>query len=239
MNNTSFSLVYDSFFSKITDDMYLELTELDTFRMLEELLLSAIEKFEFPRIDLTDYELFEITDQTTYNGAESDHKEVVAIVYEGGNFNNALTHEEINILAVYMIVEWLSQQLASVENTRMKYSGSDFKFTSQANHMQKLLTIKKDYERQGFHLQRLYKRRIPDRRGVMRSTLGIIMQPIDGPISGVGLENETYKNRNQISYEQLIHKPKIESHELVGDKTFAELDMLNISNDQLDDIISS
>ena len=29
------------------------------------------------------------------------------------------------------------QQLASVENTRMKYSGSDFKFTSQANHMAK------------------------------------------------------------------------------------------------------
>jgi len=62
MNTTSFSLVYDSFLSKITDDMYLELTELDTFRMLEQLLLSAIEKFEFPRIDLWDYELFEITD---------------------------------------------------------------------------------------------------------------------------------------------------------------------------------
>jgi len=62
MNITSFSLVYDSFLSKITDDMYLELTELDTFRMLEQLLLSAIEKFEFPRIDLWDYELFEITD---------------------------------------------------------------------------------------------------------------------------------------------------------------------------------
>jgi len=28
--------------------------------MLEQLLLSAIEKFEFPRINLWDYELFEI-----------------------------------------------------------------------------------------------------------------------------------------------------------------------------------
>lgn len=59
---TSFSLIYDSFLSKITDDMYLELNELDTFRMLEELLLSAIEKFEFPRINLNNYELFEIED---------------------------------------------------------------------------------------------------------------------------------------------------------------------------------
>ena len=179
MNTTSFSLVYDSFLSKITDDMYLELTELDTFRMLEQLLFSAIEKFEFPRVDLTDYRILEITDQTQYTGIESNYQPVVAIIYNQGEFNSKLTHEEINILAIYMIVEWLSQQLASIENTRMKYSGSDFKFTSQANHMQKLLQIKKDYEREGFHLQRLYKRRLPDKNGIMRSTLGIIMSPID------------------------------------------------------------
>ena len=179
MNTTAFSLVYDSFFSKITDDMYLELTELDTFKMLEQLLLSAIEKFEFPRINLWDYELLEVTEESTYQGIESDNEEVPAIIYNEGYFNNSLTHEEINILAVYMIVEWLSQQLASVENTRMKYSGPDFKFTSQANHMQKLLQLKKDYEREGFHLQRLYKRRAPNKNGIMKSTLGLLRTPVN------------------------------------------------------------
>ena len=58
----------------------------------------------------------------------------------------------------------------------MKYSGSDFKFTSQANHMAKILTLKKDYEREGFHLQRLYKRRIKDDDGIMRSTFDSIME---------------------------------------------------------------
>ena len=58
----------------------------------------------------------------------------------------------------------------------MKYSGSDFKFTSQANHMSKILALKKDYEREGFHLQRLYKRRLKDEEGIMRSTFGIIME---------------------------------------------------------------
>ena len=58
----------------------------------------------------------------------------------------------------------------------MKYSGSDFKFTSQANHMAKILALKKDYEREGFHLQRLYKRRIRDEKGIMRSTFGTIME---------------------------------------------------------------
>ena len=91
-------------------------------------------------------------------------------------FNAELTSEEINILATYMIVEWLGQQLASVENTRMKYSGSDFKFTSQANHMQKILTVKKDYEREGFHLQRLYKRKNVNEEGKIISTFGTIME---------------------------------------------------------------
>ena len=94
---------------------------------------------------------------------------------EKGEYNFQLSYEEIDIIAVYMLVGWFTQQLASVENTRMKYSGSDFKFTSQANHMSKLLLLKKDYEREGFHKQRLYKRRKVDKDGIMRSTFGSIM----------------------------------------------------------------
>ena len=169
--STPFSLVYDSFLSKITDDMFLELTELDTYRMLEELLLSAIETFEFPKQNLNDYDLLQTSDVDTYNGVQSYNQEVEAIIYDGGCFNVQLTHEEINILAIYMITEWISQQLASIENTRMKYSGSDFKFTSQANHMQKLLQMKKDYQRLGFHMQRLYKRREKNDDGIFQSTL--------------------------------------------------------------------
>lgn len=176
VTSTPFSYIYDSFLSKITDDMYMELTELDTYQLLEELLLSSIQKFEFPRVDLTEYELVSITDEVKYTGVESSQEEVPAILYEDGSFTNILTAEEINILATYMVVEWLGQQLASVENTRMKYSGSDFKFTSQANHMQKLLQLKKDYEREGFHLQRLYKRRQKDSEtNVYKSTFGSIM----------------------------------------------------------------
>ena len=41
----------------------------------------------------------------------------------------------------------------------MKYSGSDFKMTSQANHLSKLLTLLEESRRDSFHMQRLYKRR--------------------------------------------------------------------------------
>ena len=177
MNTTTpFSIIYDSFLSKITDDMYMELTELDTFSMLQELLLSAIPKFEFPRVDLNNYELLDIEDQITYAGIESENQLVSGVIYSSGYFNCRLNIEEINILSTYMIVEWLGQQLASIENVRLNYSGSDFKFTSQANHLQKVLVLKKDYEREGFHLQRLYKRRKKDSNGIFKSTFGEIMQ---------------------------------------------------------------
>lgn len=148
---TSFNKVYKCFYSKITDDMYMELDKVQTDALLQELLINALPWFEFPRVDINNYDL------------------------DGECFNITLSNEEINIIATYMMQAWFDQQLASVENVRMKYSGSDFKFTSQANHMSKLLALKKDYERVGFHLQRLYKRRKADKNGIMRSTFGSIM----------------------------------------------------------------
>jgi len=171
-NTTPFSDIYESFLSKITDDMYMELTKEDTYKMLQDLLISAIPKFEFPRFDIFNYELGrEVTEQKM----DEEGQIYEETKYIPGFFNSLLTMEEKNIIATYMIVEWLGYQLASIENVRMKYSGTDFKFTSQANHMQKLLVIKKDYEREGFHLQRLYKRRIVDINGIPRSTMGQIM----------------------------------------------------------------
>jgi hypothetical protein len=149
--NTDFNTIYKRFYSKITDDMYMELDKSQTEAMTEELFEGALPWFEFRRVNIYDYDL--------------DKK----------SYNIQLSLEEINIIAVYMVVGWLTQQLASVEQTRMKYSGSDFKFTSQANHMSKLLQLKKDFEREGFHLQRLYKRRKTDKNGIVRSTFGEIM----------------------------------------------------------------
>ena len=163
IKGTTFSEIYTSFLSKITDDMYMQLTPEDTYQILRQLLLSAIHKFEFPRQSLQ-YQLKKIK-------IEDDNTIICKWC-----FVNKLTNEEINILSSYMIVQWIGQQLASVENVRMKYSGSDFKFTSQANHIQKLLQLKKDYEREGFHLQRLYKRRLLDKNGIYRSTFAQIMQ---------------------------------------------------------------
>lgn len=175
---TPFSVIYDRFLSKVTDDMFIELTELDTYPLLQELLISAIQQFEFPRVDLTAYELESFVDEATYCGVDSDNEEVPILLYDTGYFEADLTEDEIDILAIYMIVGWLGYQLASVENTRMKYSGTDFKFTSQANQMQKLNALKESYATDGKHLQRVYKRRKKDANGIMRSTFGKIIVPV-------------------------------------------------------------
>ena len=168
MQRTAFNEIYKRFKGKTTDDMYMELTPGETDSLLKELLLNSLHNFEFPRVDIYDY--------------SEDIEE----------FNISLTAEEQNIIATYMIVEWLSQQLANIENVRMKYSGSDFKFTSQANHMAKIQAMKKDYERRGFHLQRLYKRRKADDNGIMRSTFGSIMST----------ETSTTTNKNTVNIDK-------------------------------------
>lgn len=159
---TSFTEVYNRFLGKITDDMYMELTPQDTIRDLRNLLVNAIPGFEFPRKNLSDYTIT----TTTKSAAEVGDADFVlstnsdsTVLVEQSSFAESLTSEEINIIAILMMIGWIQRQVTSIENTRMKYSGSDFKFTSQANHLSKLMTLLSETERQSLHMQRLYKRR--------------------------------------------------------------------------------
>ena len=169
---TMFADVYNRFLGKITDDMYLEVTPEDTIRDLRSLLIDAIPGFEFPRKIIDDFNIEtlvikenEATESdfiigVVWNTPEEEGDENIPDVYvERSHFNVDLTSEEINILALLMMCAWVQRQVTSIENTRMKYSGSDFKMTSQANHLAKLLTLLSECQRQSFHMQRLYKRR--------------------------------------------------------------------------------
>lgn len=147
---TPFETIIDCFLGKITDDMYLELTYEDTIRDAKLFLLDAIPYFEFPRFALYDYST------------------------ELEEYNVDLTREEINIIALLMKTAWLERQINSVENTRMKYSSSDFKMTSQANHLSKLLQLKSENVRESTHAQRLYKRRKLTSNGRIESNWSVL-----------------------------------------------------------------
>ena len=91
--------------------------------------------------------------------SEDNDKKAPNVLVERSFFKAKLSSEEINILALLMKQGWVERQVASIENIRMKYSGPDFKMTSQANHLSKLLTLLDETRRDSFHMQRLYKRR--------------------------------------------------------------------------------
>ena len=149
---TPFQKIYDAFLGRITDDMYMELTKEDTIRDCKSILLSAIPGFEFPRFNLYDYD------------------------EEAESYRVDLTGEEINIFSYLMMMEWVQRQVTSIENTRMKYSGSDFKMTSQANHLDKLMKLKNETERMDRHYQRLYKRRKLNKDGSISSNWSCLIE---------------------------------------------------------------
>lgn len=91
------------------------------------------------------------------------------VLVDRSSFLADLSPEEVDILACLMKQGWVQRQVTSIEHTRMKYGGSDFKLSSQANHLAKLLNALEESRRDQFHRQRLYKRRKTDSKGVYQS----------------------------------------------------------------------
>ena len=141
------------------------------------LLIEVIPGFEFPRKSL-DYTTIKVN-----NNLEDQ-----------SYFEEILTSEEINILAILMMEAWLQRQVTSIENIRMKYSGTDFKMTSQANHLGKLLTLLKEIQRQSLHMQRLYKRRKISDNGIVESNWSIFRDNSVIPSSRIFTSNIDNEN---------------------------------------------
>lgn len=183
---TPFTAVYNRFLGKITDDMYLELTPEDTIKDLRNLIVDAIPGFEFPRKNLLDYKIETVIKPENellpedfmlgviWGNLENELDVNPDVMVENSAFNVDLTSEEINILAILMMCAWTQRQITSIENTRMKYSGADFKMTSQANHLAKLLNLLSETQRQSHHMQRLYKRRKFDDNGNYQSNWSVL-----------------------------------------------------------------
>jgi hypothetical protein len=151
---TPFFIIYNRFLSKITDDLYLEWTLDDTYKNLEAILLDAIPQFEWPKFGLYMFNT-QVVGMVDHDGS----------VVSYGKYMVDLTLEEIDIISNIMAVEWLSRQILTVNLTRMKFSTADFKFTSQANHLQTLIKAKEHFLQQNKKMQRLYRRRNVDSNG--------------------------------------------------------------------------
>lgn len=180
--------------------MYVELTPEDTLKDIQRLLINSLPGFEFPRKNLYDYTInMKIIDENELKPEDfligviwNDFNDEIVnpdappkVLIDCSTFGCELTAEEENIIAILMMEAWLQRQVTSIENTRMKYSGPDFKFTSQANHLSKLLALQTECRRQSLHMQRLYKRRKIIDSGEYRSNWSVLRE-------NSALNNEPY-----------------------------------------------
>jgi hypothetical protein len=121
--STPFEKVFDSFLSKIDDNLYSNL-EFDVEADLTKLLNSAIVQFDFPKVDIFD--------------KDDDLRQ----------FNVDLSIHEIEILSNLMKLEWIKRQMNSVNLLKQMIGDKDFRLTSQANHLKVLIDLKMETEKE-------------------------------------------------------------------------------------------
>lgn len=115
---TNYTEVYSVFQSQIND---MEFNSLSVVEELEKVyLINSIPKFRRCLQDLDD----------------RDDENLI--------FNIDLTIDEMQILGNLMVVEYLSSQIISIKNIEQSMSNGDFRLTSQAEHLGRLLQLRKD-----------------------------------------------------------------------------------------------
>ncbi|MCX8010927.1 MAG: hypothetical protein N3A61_07230, partial [Ignavibacteria bacterium] len=129
---THFEEIFDLFSSSITDYEFLNLSIQDQNHILEGWLLNAIAEFNNCKIDLSD--------------RSNDSKQ----------FNITLGDLEKKIIVKYMICEWLSPRLYTLDNLINHLSNKDISLFSPANLLKEIRETHNKATREADRLKRLY-----------------------------------------------------------------------------------
>ena len=127
---TPYSKIYDRALAKITDYDLAFLPDDDFRFMLRGWLDSSISKFRKCASDLSD---------------RDDELEI---------FNVDLVDEEIEILALLMVCEWLEPQVNSVLLTNQMFGGKEEKWFSQSSHLAELKALRDETRTEAKKLMR-------------------------------------------------------------------------------------
>lgn len=122
---TPFQEVYDVFLSKITDYDYLEFTEEDLKLELNQKLKSACAKIVYKDFSLD-------------------------MVNEC--FSRELSDLEQEIVACWLVYEWINPRINNIEVLKQRLSNKDFQMYSQANHLKELRQLRKDIKKEASYL---------------------------------------------------------------------------------------
>ncbi len=128
---TSYEDIYARFTPKVTDYSYLNLVEDEIEDTLETFLKSSIIKFR-------------------YCDKLSDRDETLK------QFNEDLTDEEQEILAILMSVEFLTPKLLTDDLLKQTLSSKDYSLYSQANHIKEIRQLRDVFQKEANGLMILY-----------------------------------------------------------------------------------
>lgn len=117
---TTFEEVFDRTLSKINDYDFVEMSRQDFNEEFTMKMRSALSKCLCLK-DVKPNYLFE-------------------------EFNKTLDDLEIDIIANWMVVEYLNPKINNIELLRQRLSSKDYKEYSQANHLKELRSLRKDAE---------------------------------------------------------------------------------------------
>ncbi len=142
---TPYSVVYNAFFAKIKDSIFLIMEEDERDIELLSLLNQSIPLFLYPKVDL-------------------DDKDDIA-----KEFAAKLTNAEVQILSEIMKLQWIGQKINDEDLLRQQFSDHDFKLTSQAAHLNSLIDLEEKTEKRIKKMQNNYAKvndREPDFSGL-------------------------------------------------------------------------
>lgn len=129
---TPYSIVYDRALAKLTDYDLAFVPDDDLQLMLRGWLKSAIAKFRKCASDLSDRD------------------------DELNTFNVDLVDEEIEILAMLIVSEWLEPQVNSVLLTHQMFGGKEEKYYAQANQLAEIKALRDETRTEARKLMRDY-----------------------------------------------------------------------------------
>ncbi len=118
-HNTLYEVVYARFLSKIRDYEILNLEQEDITEVLHEYLVSAITHFNICKQDISSSNRTNIS------------------------FNVTLTDQEIEILAILMLYQWLNTKVYTTELLKQHLSSRDYRTYSQAAFLKEMLDLRR------------------------------------------------------------------------------------------------
>jgi len=131
---TLYSDIYKKFLTDIKDDSLLDFTVEERMGILDGLLKKSISRFKACQTDLLD---------RTERIPATENAPAVE-----GQFNQDLTEEEMNILATIMRKYWLNDKIYNLELLQQKMTSKDWKLTSQAGHLLRLIALNQELDKE-------------------------------------------------------------------------------------------